>query len=144
MSLGLLSAGVGMDTASGQLRLTFGSNELLRGINFLVEVIGVFGTSDPADDGGAPGAPRPCRRHQPPRGAEGRVGSAKILAYAAALVLHRLLARNHAGGATAASSMGYNPAKRFSNERPGRGGVGQVPRSISALSTTTQRIVSFL
>jgi putative tricarboxylic transport membrane protein len=59
-------------------------------------------------------------------------------------ILHRLLARNHAGGATAASSMGYNPAKRFSNERPGRGGVGQVPRSISALSTTTQRIVSFL
>jgi len=35
MALGLLLAGVGMDTVSGQLRMTFGSSELLRGINFL-------------------------------------------------------------------------------------------------------------
>src|SRR4030081_2921811 len=46
MSLGLLLAGVGMDTVSGQLRMTFGSNELLRGINFLVAVIGLFGISE--------------------------------------------------------------------------------------------------
>jgi TctA family transporter len=45
MSLGLLLAGVGMDTVSGQLRMTFGSSELLRGINFLVAVIGLFGIS---------------------------------------------------------------------------------------------------
>ena len=46
MSLGLLLAGVGMDTVSGQLRMTFGSSELLRGINFLVAVIGLFGISE--------------------------------------------------------------------------------------------------
>src|SRR5205823_10522932 len=46
MTLGLLLAGVGMDTVSGQLRMTFGSNELLRGINFLVAVIGLFGISE--------------------------------------------------------------------------------------------------
>src|SRR5450755_3630279 len=46
MSLGLLLAGVGMDTVSGQLRMTFGSGELLRGINFLVAVIGLFGISE--------------------------------------------------------------------------------------------------
>jgi TctA family transporter len=46
MALGLLLAGVGMDTVSGQLRMTFGSNELLRGINFLVVVIGLFGVSE--------------------------------------------------------------------------------------------------
>ena len=46
MSLGLLLAGVGMDTVSGQLRMTFGSNDLLRGINFLVAVIGLFGISE--------------------------------------------------------------------------------------------------
>ncbi|MFG3768370.1 tripartite tricarboxylate transporter permease, partial [Klebsiella pneumoniae] len=46
MSLGLLLAGVGMDTVSGQLRMTFGSAELLRGINFLVAVIGLFGISE--------------------------------------------------------------------------------------------------
>jgi TctA family transporter len=46
MSLGLLLAGIGMDTVSGQLRMTFGSTELLRGINFLVAVIGLFGISE--------------------------------------------------------------------------------------------------
>src|SRR6266702_4064741 len=46
MALGLLLAGVGMDTVSGQLRMTFGLDELLRGINFLVAAIGLFGTSE--------------------------------------------------------------------------------------------------
>src|ERR1700760_2595617 len=46
MSLGLLLAGIGMDTVSGSLRMTFGSTELLRGINFLVAVIGLFGISE--------------------------------------------------------------------------------------------------
>src|SRR6201990_2867612 len=46
MALGLLLSGVGMDTVSGQLRMTFGSNDLLRGINFLVAVIGLFGISE--------------------------------------------------------------------------------------------------
>src|SRR6202048_263825 len=46
MALGLLLAGVGMDTVSGQLRMTFGSSDLLRGINFLVAVIGLFGISE--------------------------------------------------------------------------------------------------
>src|SRR5216117_2028909 len=46
MALGLLLAGVGMDTVSGQLRMTFGSDNLLRGINFLVAVIGLFGISE--------------------------------------------------------------------------------------------------
>jgi TctA family transporter len=35
-----------MDTVSGQLRMTFGSTELLRGVNFLVAVIGLFGISE--------------------------------------------------------------------------------------------------
>src|SRR5262249_57017050 len=46
MALGLLLAGVGMDTVSAQLRMTFGSTELMRGINFLVAVIGLFGISE--------------------------------------------------------------------------------------------------
>src|SRR5260221_1798131 len=46
MALGLLLAGVGMDTVSGQLGMTFGFDELLRGINFLVAVIGLFGISE--------------------------------------------------------------------------------------------------
>src|SRR5690349_11114685 len=46
MALGLLLTAIGMDTVSGQLRLTFGFNELLRGVNFLVAVIGLFGISE--------------------------------------------------------------------------------------------------
>ena len=46
MALGLLIAGIGMDTVSGNLRMTFGSPDLLRGINFLVAVIGLFGISE--------------------------------------------------------------------------------------------------
>src|SRR6266446_4022255 len=46
MSLGLLLAGIGMDTVSAQLRMTFGWSELYRGINFLVAVIGLFGISE--------------------------------------------------------------------------------------------------
>src|SRR5436853_607112 len=46
MSLGLLLAGIGMDTVSGQLRMTFGSAEPMRGVHFLVPVIGLFGISE--------------------------------------------------------------------------------------------------
>src|SRR3954463_11636011 len=46
MALGLLLSAIGMDTVSGSLRMTFGSNELMRGVNFLVAVIGLFGISE--------------------------------------------------------------------------------------------------
>src|SRR4029077_13147506 len=46
MALGLRRADIGMNTVSGTLRMTFGSNELLRGVNFLVAVIGLFGVSE--------------------------------------------------------------------------------------------------
>src|SRR6266480_4271246 len=46
MALGLLLAAIGMDTVSGQLRMTFGFEPLLRGVNFLVAVIGLFGISE--------------------------------------------------------------------------------------------------
>src|SRR5215217_2199156 len=43
MMLGFALAAVGLDSVTGQLRLTFGSMELLKGFNFLVAVIGLFG-----------------------------------------------------------------------------------------------------
>src|SRR5258707_1210254 len=46
MALGLILAAIGMDTVSGQLRMTFGFDSLLRGVNFLVAVIGLFGISE--------------------------------------------------------------------------------------------------
>ncbi len=46
MMLGFLLAAVGMDTMTGQLRMTFGQTEMIRGFDFLVAVIGLFGISE--------------------------------------------------------------------------------------------------
>ena len=46
MTLGFALAAVGMDTVTGQLRLTFGSTELMRGFDFLIAVIGLFGIGE--------------------------------------------------------------------------------------------------
>src|ERR687898_3077298 len=46
MMLGFALAAVGLDTVTGQLRMTFGSTELLRGFDFLIAVIGLFGVGE--------------------------------------------------------------------------------------------------
>ena len=46
MMLGFALAAVGMDTVTGQLRLNFGFIELLRGFDFLIAVIGLFGIGE--------------------------------------------------------------------------------------------------
>jgi len=46
MTLGFALASVGMDTVTGQLRLTFGWSELMRGFDFLIAVIGLFGIGE--------------------------------------------------------------------------------------------------
>src|SRR3546814_9877285 len=46
MCIGFMLAAVGMDTVSGQLRMTYDFPELLRGFDFLVAVIGLFGISE--------------------------------------------------------------------------------------------------
>jgi len=46
MMLGFGLAAIGMDTVSGELRMTFGWSELLRGIDFLIVVIGLFGVGE--------------------------------------------------------------------------------------------------
>ena len=46
MTFGFLLAGVGLDGVTGQLRMTFGSIELMRGIDVLVVVIDLFGLSE--------------------------------------------------------------------------------------------------
>ena len=46
MMLGFALAAVGMDTVTGQLRLTFGNQELMRGFDFLIAVIGLFGIGE--------------------------------------------------------------------------------------------------
>lgn len=46
MTIGFGLAAVGMDTVTGQLRLTFGFTELMRGFDFLIAVIGLFGIGE--------------------------------------------------------------------------------------------------
>jgi putative tricarboxylic transport membrane protein len=46
MALGFALASVGMDTVTGQLRLTFGFDEFMRGFDFLIAVIGLFGIGE--------------------------------------------------------------------------------------------------
>jgi putative tricarboxylic transport membrane protein len=46
MMLGFALAAVGIDTVTGQLRLTFGWHEMMRGFDFLIAVIGLFGIGE--------------------------------------------------------------------------------------------------
>ena len=46
MMLGFALAAVGIDTVTGQLRMTFGFTELLKGFDFLIAVIGLFGIGE--------------------------------------------------------------------------------------------------
>jgi putative tricarboxylic transport membrane protein len=46
MAIGFALAAVGMDTVTGQLRLTFGITDLMRGFDFLIAVIGLFGIGE--------------------------------------------------------------------------------------------------
>src|SRR3972149_1381868 len=46
MMVGFALAAVGLDTVTGSLRLTFGFTHLLKGFNFLIAVIGLFGIGE--------------------------------------------------------------------------------------------------
>ena len=46
MMLGFALAAVGMDNITGRLRLTFGFPEMMRGVDFLIAVIGLFGIGE--------------------------------------------------------------------------------------------------
>ena len=124
IALGLGFAAVGMDSISGSVRLTFGVSELLRGISFLVAVIGLFGVGElllTMEEG---------LRFD---GVKARVtlsGTVRALVglprYWVALLRSATIGvwmGITPGGPTAASFMSYGLAKRFSSRRAmfGRG-----------------------
>jgi putative tricarboxylic transport membrane protein len=117
MMLGFGMAAIGMDTLSGQLRMTFGWSELLRGIDFLIVVIGLFGIGEillTMEEGLAF------------KGKNAKMNLKVVLQTWAKLPKYWLTLIRSAligcwmgitpGGATAASFMGYGIAKRFSPE----------------------------
>jgi len=118
MVLGLLLAGIGMDTVSGQLRMTFGYTDLYRGISFLVAVIGLFGISEIL---------LTMEERLSLKGYAARISFRTVWETWRTLPRYwATLARSSAigcwlgvtpGGAIAASFMGYNVAKRLAKDR---------------------------
>jgi putative tricarboxylic transport membrane protein len=128
--LGFILATVGMDIVSGQLRLTFGTVELMRGFNFVVAVIGLFGIGEillTVEEG------------LEFRGAKPQVRWRLIVETLRELPQYwRTFVRSaligswmgiKPGGATPASFMSYGIAKKFSKtpEKFGTGSPGRRP-----------------
>jgi len=115
MMLGFLLAGVGLDTVTGELRGTFGSTELMRGFNFLVVVIGLFGISEILQS---------IEEGLTFRGREGRIDLRAVLRTWAEMLHHKAIVVRSAligcwmgitpAGATPASFMSYGVARRLS------------------------------
>ena len=115
MMLGFALASVGLDIVTGQLRLTFGWMELLRGFEFLIAVIGLFGIGEillTMEEGLAF------------KGANARLNPKVVFQTWAQLPKFWITSLRSAvvgcwmgitpGGATPASFMSYGLAKRFS------------------------------
>jgi putative tricarboxylic transport membrane protein len=115
MMLGFALAAVGQDTVSGTLRLTFGFFELLKGFDFLIAVIGLFGIGEillTIEEG------------LEFRGTEGRINAKVVIETWKGLPRYwKTSLRSSAigcwmgitpGGATPASFMGYGVAKSMS------------------------------
>jgi putative tricarboxylic transport membrane protein len=122
MMIGFALASVGMDSVTGQLRLTFGSEELMRGFDFLIAVIGLFGLGEillTMEEGLAF------------KGTEAKINAkvvfqtwAKLPAYWATYIRASLIGcwmGVTPGGATPASFMSYGIAKKFAKNPEGFG-----------------------
>jgi putative tricarboxylic transport membrane protein len=115
MMIGFALAAVGMDSVTGTLRLTFGFTDLLKGFDFLIAVIGLFGIGEillTLEEGLAF------------KGASAKINPKVVLETWKELPRYWMTSLRSAtvgcfmgivpGGATPASFMSYGVAKRFS------------------------------
>jgi len=122
MMLGFAFAAVGMDGMAGNMRLTFGITELIKGISFLVAVIGLFGLGEllqTMEEG---------LRFD---GIHARIKIRDVFEAILSLPKHWMTLLRSAlvgcwmgitpGGPTAASFMSYGLAKRFARKKDGFG-----------------------
>jgi putative tricarboxylic transport membrane protein len=126
MMLGFLLAAVGTDTVTGQLRLTFGFVELLKGFDFLIAVIGLFGISEILQT---------LEEGLEFKGAKAKLKLSVVLHTWKELIKHWALSIRSSvvgclmgivpGGATPASFMGYGLAKSTS-KTPDEFGKGKI------------------
>jgi len=126
MMIGFALAAVGIDTVTGQLRLTFGFTEMMRGFDFLVAVIGLFGIGEILQS---------MEEGLAFRGKQAQMNLrivldtwAKLPRYWATSLRSCLIGCGMGivpGGATPASFMSYGVAKRMSPEG-NKFGTGQI------------------
>jgi putative tricarboxylic transport membrane protein len=148
MMLGFALAAVGLDTVTGQLRLTFGFTEMLKGFDFLIAVIGLFGIGEillTIEEGLFF------------KGVDGKIRMRVVLETWKDLPRYwKTSLRSSAigcwmgitpGGATPASFMGYGVAKRMSPNGPnfGKGEVeGVVAPETAAHAAGTSALLPML
>jgi putative tricarboxylic transport membrane protein len=126
MMFGFALAAVGLDNMTGQLRMTFGWSELLRGFDFLIAVIGLFGIGEillTMEEGLAF------------KGVKGKIQPRVVWQTWGRLIKFRLSYLRSSligcwmgitpGGATPASFMSYGIAKKFSRNGS-RFGKGEI------------------
>ncbi len=148
MMLGFALAAVGLDTVTGQLRMTFGFTELLKGFDFLIAVIGLFGIGEillTLEEGLAF------------KGAEGKINMRvvidtwkKLPQYWMTFIRSSLVGcwmGITPGGATPASFMGYGIAKSMSpnKENFGKGELeGVIAPEVAAHAAGTSALLPML
>jgi len=148
MCLGFAMASVGLDIVTGQLRMTYGSTELLRGFDFLIAVIGLFGIAEILVS---------MEQGLSFRGASARINPAIVLETWAKLGKYWATALRGTligcwmgikpGGATPASFMSYALARRFSKngDRFGKGEIeGVVAPETAAHAAGTTALLPML
>jgi putative tricarboxylic transport membrane protein len=148
MMLGFALAAVGLDTVTGQLRMTFGFTPLLKGFDFLIAVIGLFGIGEiliTLEEGLAF------------KGKEGKINIRVVIQTWKQLPRYwKTMVRSSAigcwmgitpGGATPASFMGYGVAKSMSpnGKNFGKGEVeGVMAPEVAAHAAGTAALLPML
>jgi putative tricarboxylic transport membrane protein len=148
MMLGFALAAVGLDTVTGQLRMTFGHTELLQGFDFLIAVIGLFGLGEiflTMEEGLAF------------KGVKGKIDSKivwetwkKLPRYWATSIRGCLIGcwmGITPGGATPASFMSYGMARRMSKDKDsfGKGNIeGVIAPETAAHAAGTSALLPML
>ena len=148
MMAGFALAAVGLDTVTGTLRLTFGHTELLKGFDFLIAVIGLFGIGEilqTMEEGLAF------------KGVQAKIDAKVVLQTWKELPRYWATSLRSAavgcfmgivpGGATPASFMSYGVAKRFSRtgDKFGSGEVeGVVAPETAAHAAGTSALLPML
>src|SRR2546427_11994877 len=124
--LGFILAAVGLDIVTGQLRMTFGFVDLMKGFDFIIAVIGLFGVGEilPSVEEGLS-----FKGVRTGMNLKGVFDTWRVLPRYARPFLRgsfiRVWIGLKAGGATPASFMSYAFAKRFSRH-PERFGKGEL------------------